>query len=127
MSWGFSNTKFRKINLFSSSVTKVHEDPRLFTMPKLMLVLVVLLSNIHKFAPNVNSTIKTLHIRSGFNVIAGSQNSVLRLYHTMISDGLQIIYLFFCEGPRSRNYRRTAALRLTVQPCAFPCVGAAVE
>jgi hypothetical protein len=24
---------------------------------------------------------------------------------------------FFCEGPRTRCYRRTAALRLIVQPC----------
>jgi hypothetical protein len=26
-------------------------------------------------------------------------------------------YFFFCEGPRSRSYGRTAALRLIVQPC----------
>jgi hypothetical protein len=25
--------------------------------------------------------------------------------------------VFFCEGPRSRRYRHTAALRLLVQPC----------
>jgi hypothetical protein len=42
---------------------------------------------------------------------------------------------FFCgEGPRSRSYGRTAALRLIVQPCdedysflVFPCNGAPVE
>jgi hypothetical protein len=42
---------------------------------------------------------------------------------------------FFCEGHRSRSYRRTAAIRLIVQPCdedysfffIFPCNGAPVE
>jgi hypothetical protein len=44
--------------------------------------------------------------------------------------------VFLCgEGPRSRNYGRTAALRIIVQPCdeddyfifVFPCNGAPVE
>jgi hypothetical protein len=42
--------------------------------------------------------------------------------------------LFSGEGPRSRGYGRTAALRLIVQPCDeddqfffSPCTGAAVE
>jgi hypothetical protein len=30
---------------------------------------------------------------------------------------IRIIFSFFCEGPRSRYYRRIAALRLIVQPC----------
>jgi hypothetical protein len=45
-------------------------------------------------------------------------------------------FVLFIEGPRSRSYRRTAALRLIVQPCyeddgdvfsAFPFNGAPVE
>jgi hypothetical protein len=47
-------------------------------------------------------------------------------------------FLFSGEGPRSRRYGRTAALRLTVQPCdddddddyyfwSFPSNGAPVE
>ena len=39
---------------------------------------------------------------------------VLKLTVHIITTGLS----FFCgEGPRSRSYRRTAALRLIVQPC----------
>ena len=41
-------------------------------------------------------------------------------------------FLFGGEGPRSRSYGRTAALRLIVQPCDeynyfFPCNGITVE
>jgi hypothetical protein len=48
------------------------------------------------------------------------------------------IVFFFCEGPRSRRYGRTAAMRLLVQPCdedddddyyflSFPSNAASVE
>ena len=45
----FSNNTLWEISLLSSSVMKVYGDPTLLTVPKLMVVFVVLVSNICKF------------------------------------------------------------------------------
>jgi hypothetical protein len=58
--------------------------------------------------------LKLLHVFQG--PLPWSQQLSIRPHHEVHTHPITI-YIFFIEGPRSRCYGHTAALRLIVQPC----------
>jgi hypothetical protein len=57
-------------------------------------------------------------VMTKIQIFTGTPNRRVKNLQERLKNKFQQIKIFFCEeGPRSRCYDRTAALRLIVQPC----------